>query len=190
MVCQTWRCQPPPFLPQWPSLLRPPFPLDAQSLALPKWCPPHMILVHEATAIILPRQAHCRPVHACRWCHMPSQLWCHPAIIQAAGRWASNTFQIYIRKNPILLQALLHPDSDSWLVSMHLWWHLCICLLFHLMDSFSVNCFSWMDCFSHMDSLSTHSPFSLRIFSLLFSFLKHFQSNPLPPPSHPTFPPL
>lgn len=35
-----------------------------------------------------------------------------PAIIQAAGRWASNTFQIYIRKNPILLQALLHSDSD------------------------------------------------------------------------------
>jgi hypothetical protein len=33
-----------------------------------------------------------------------------PAIIQAAGRWASNTFQIYIRKNPILLQALLHSD--------------------------------------------------------------------------------
>jgi hypothetical protein len=36
-----------------------------------------------------------------------------PAIIQAAGRWASNTFQIYIRKNPILLQALLHSDSDQ-----------------------------------------------------------------------------
>ncbi|KAJ7882894.1 hypothetical protein B0H13DRAFT_2344426 [Mycena leptocephala] len=31
-----------------------------------------------------------------------------PHIIQAAGRWASDTFQIYIRKNPILLQGLIH----------------------------------------------------------------------------------
>jgi hypothetical protein len=31
-----------------------------------------------------------------------------PHIIQAAGRWASNTFQIYIRKNPILLQGMIH----------------------------------------------------------------------------------
>lgn len=28
--------------------------------------------------------------------------------IQALGRWASDTFKIYIRKNPILLQALIH----------------------------------------------------------------------------------
>jgi hypothetical protein len=33
-----------------------------------------------------------------------------PAIIQATGRWASNTFQIYIQKNPILLNAMLHSD--------------------------------------------------------------------------------
>jgi hypothetical protein len=30
-----------------------------------------------------------------------------PHLIQAIGRWASNAFQIYIRKNPVLLQALL-----------------------------------------------------------------------------------
>jgi hypothetical protein len=30
-----------------------------------------------------------------------------PHLIQAIGRWASKAFQIYIRKNPILLQALL-----------------------------------------------------------------------------------
>ena len=30
-----------------------------------------------------------------------------PHLIQAAGRWASLAFQIYIRKNPVLLQALL-----------------------------------------------------------------------------------
>ena len=30
-----------------------------------------------------------------------------PNIIQAIGRWASTAFQIYIRKNPVLLQALL-----------------------------------------------------------------------------------
>ncbi|KAF9033490.1 hypothetical protein BDZ89DRAFT_907820, partial [Hymenopellis radicata] len=29
-----------------------------------------------------------------------------PHLIQAAERWASDTFQIYIRKNPIVLQAL------------------------------------------------------------------------------------
>jgi hypothetical protein len=31
-----------------------------------------------------------------------------PHIIQAAGRWASSTFQIYIRKHPILLHAMIH----------------------------------------------------------------------------------
>jgi len=30
-----------------------------------------------------------------------------PEIIQATGRWAMDTFKIYIRKNPILLQAML-----------------------------------------------------------------------------------
>ena len=30
-----------------------------------------------------------------------------PHLIQATGRWASEAFQIYIRKNPVLLQALL-----------------------------------------------------------------------------------
>ncbi|RDB17082.1 hypothetical protein Hypma_001926 [Hypsizygus marmoreus] len=30
-----------------------------------------------------------------------------PSIIQAIGRWASSTFQIYIRKSPVLIQALL-----------------------------------------------------------------------------------
>ena len=31
-----------------------------------------------------------------------------PHVIQAAGRWRSDTFQIYIRKHPMLLQAMLH----------------------------------------------------------------------------------
>jgi hypothetical protein len=30
-----------------------------------------------------------------------------PHVIQAAGRWASDTFQIYIRKHPLLLHALM-----------------------------------------------------------------------------------
>ena len=30
-----------------------------------------------------------------------------PNIIQAIGQWASDTFQIYIRKNSVLLQAML-----------------------------------------------------------------------------------
>ena len=30
-----------------------------------------------------------------------------PYLIQAIGQWASSAFQIYIRKNPVLLQALL-----------------------------------------------------------------------------------
>ena len=41
-----------------------------------------------------------------------------PNVTQAIGRWASSAFQIYIRKNPVLLQAMLfgrpvhqHPDS-------------------------------------------------------------------------------
>jgi hypothetical protein len=31
-----------------------------------------------------------------------------PHIIQAIGRWASISWQIYIRKHPVLIQALLH----------------------------------------------------------------------------------
>jgi hypothetical protein len=31
-----------------------------------------------------------------------------PHVIQAAGRWASEAFLIYIRKNPFVLQALIH----------------------------------------------------------------------------------
>jgi len=34
-----------------------------------------------------------------------------PSIIQAIGRWASDTFKIYIRKNPVLVQALLFGQS-------------------------------------------------------------------------------
>lgn len=30
------------------------------------------------------------------------------SVIQAAGRWASDTFQIYIRRNPFLMDAVLH----------------------------------------------------------------------------------
>ena len=30
-----------------------------------------------------------------------------PSIIQAIGRWASDTFKIYVRKNPVMIQALL-----------------------------------------------------------------------------------
>jgi len=34
-----------------------------------------------------------------------------PSIIQAIGRWASDGFKIYIRKNPVLIQALLFGQS-------------------------------------------------------------------------------
>jgi hypothetical protein len=36
-----------------------------------------------------------------------------PAIIQAAGRWSSNTFQVYIRKNPFLLHAILRARNGQ-----------------------------------------------------------------------------
>ena len=36
-----------------------------------------------------------------------------PYIIQASGRWASEAFLIYIRKNPTLLQGFLHNPSSS-----------------------------------------------------------------------------
>ena len=35
-----------------------------------------------------------------------------PAIIQASGRWASEAFLVYIRKNPTLLQGFLHAVAD------------------------------------------------------------------------------
>ena len=40
-----------------------------------------------------------------------------PSIIQASGRWASDAFLVYIRKNPTLLQGFLHTVSDSSLAS-------------------------------------------------------------------------
>ena len=36
-----------------------------------------------------------------------------PAIIQASGRWASDAFLVYIRKNPTLLQGFLHAVSAT-----------------------------------------------------------------------------
>lgn len=36
-----------------------------------------------------------------------------PHIIQATGRWASETFQIYIRKSPVLIQALIWAKLPS-----------------------------------------------------------------------------
>ena len=36
-----------------------------------------------------------------------------PAIIQASGRWASDAFLVYIRKNPTLLQGFLHTVSET-----------------------------------------------------------------------------
>ncbi|KAJ3496719.1 hypothetical protein NLJ89_g10445 [Agrocybe chaxingu] len=36
-----------------------------------------------------------------------------PSIIQASGRWASDAFLIYIRKNPTLLQGLLHANARN-----------------------------------------------------------------------------
>ena len=36
-----------------------------------------------------------------------------PAIIQASGRWASEAFLIYIRKNPTLLQGFLYANKGS-----------------------------------------------------------------------------
>ncbi|RDB17204.1 hypothetical protein Hypma_002006 [Hypsizygus marmoreus] len=34
-----------------------------------------------------------------------------PSIIQATGRWSSDAFQLYIRKNPVLIQALIFGRS-------------------------------------------------------------------------------
>jgi hypothetical protein len=36
-----------------------------------------------------------------------------PALIQLMGRWSSDAFLIYIRKNPVLIQALLHFSSKT-----------------------------------------------------------------------------
>lgn len=34
-----------------------------------------------------------------------------PHLIQAIGRWSSDAWQIYVRKNPVLIHALLHPQT-------------------------------------------------------------------------------
>ena len=36
-----------------------------------------------------------------------------PSLIQFIGRWSSDAFLIYIRKNPVLIQALLHPHNHA-----------------------------------------------------------------------------
>ena len=38
-----------------------------------------------------------------------------PQIIQSIGRWSSEAFKIYVRKNPVILQAMLY--SRQWLSS-------------------------------------------------------------------------
>ena len=35
-----------------------------------------------------------------------------PSLIQAIGRWSSESFRIYVRKNPVLIQALLHTCTN------------------------------------------------------------------------------
>jgi hypothetical protein len=44
---------------------------------------------------------------------------CAPSLIQAAGRWASDAFQIYIRKNPVLLQAFLFAREQRQATYVH-----------------------------------------------------------------------
>lgn len=36
-----------------------------------------------------------------------------PHLIQAAGRWSSDAWQLYVRKNPMLMESLLHPNVTS-----------------------------------------------------------------------------
>jgi len=41
-----------------------------------------------------------------------------PSIIQATGCWASEAFWIYIRKNPTLIQGLLHARARGILINV------------------------------------------------------------------------
>ena len=41
-----------------------------------------------------------------------------PSLIQAIGRWSSDAFRIYVRKNPVLIQAMLHSKSISTLTDV------------------------------------------------------------------------
>jgi hypothetical protein len=36
-----------------------------------------------------------------------------PSLIQASGRWSSEAFQIYVRKNPVMIQALLYAHNTT-----------------------------------------------------------------------------
>ena len=36
-----------------------------------------------------------------------------PSLIQASGRWSSEAFRIYVRKNPVMIQALLHAQNTA-----------------------------------------------------------------------------
>jgi hypothetical protein len=36
-----------------------------------------------------------------------------PSLIQASGHWSSDAFRIYVRKNPVMIQALLHAQNTN-----------------------------------------------------------------------------
>lgn len=60
-----------------------------------------------------------------------AENWVTPHIIQGIGHWALSTWQIYLHKHPVLLQAMLHawlcrPYSSH--VMMHLHWGIHPCL--------------------------------------------------------------
>lgn len=42
-----------------------------------------------------------------------AEMGVSPSLIQATGRWASSAFQVYIRKNPVLIQALIYAHSNN-----------------------------------------------------------------------------
>ena len=95
-----------------------------------------------------------------------------PNIIQAVGRWALDTFQIYIRKNSVLLQAMLfrcpaHQPANTWLTSTFLNW-----TIFHKDFCLNLSRTRTFLFWPLTTSLQSHTLNSF-IFPPLFSFLSN-----------------
>ena len=105
-----------------------------------------------------------------------------PSIIQAISRWASDTFKIYIQKNPVLIQALLFGQTaclhSSFIYTFDSWFFLL--LLYRL-------CLIWSRTTTHQYSQRhgpTHPQYRLlyisRIFPSLLTSITTYDSDPRP----------
>ncbi len=104
----------------------PSFPSILSSQRRSASCPPSALWVTAAGSVPtrtwfmkkpatnIPRQENRRTIDASRGCYPISQSKaCSRTLYRRVGRWSSAAFKIYIRKNPVILQALIDTRAPS-----------------------------------------------------------------------------